>query len=519
MGIVERKATAAAQATDFDRFRLRRFVENLPAEEIEIRREPIALADIADVLEGNAKAVWFHAAGPERQELVGSVTGSRSRIARGFGVAPNALTAEIRRRLQSKPEVTEVSSAEAPIHEVVLTGEDADLTKLPVHLQHGEDGAPFISAAMDFTIDPARGWTNVGFRRMMLRGRQETGVDLNSPSDLRAIYEASAAADKPLPISFVVGAHPVDQMAAVMRLPVDELPLLAALRAAPLPVVKCVTNDIRVPADAEWVLEGYLDPRGFAESEGPYGEFLGYYGSVKRNPVFHLTAITRRRDALFQTSTIGGRSLGLTDTAVLNGVRTEVMIWRALETAVREPLAVYATTSSGGMFNLRVSLRQRVPGDARNAIAACFGASPNVKNVFVVDPDIDVFSDAQMDWALATRFQPDRDLVLMSGMRSLPLDPSLNGGRIGAKAGFDLTWPFGTGNRLEARVPAPPVYNGKRFPSLAAALAEGPKYFADLMSAVGSRDGREIVLALDELRAAGRLERDGDGRYFIKRDE
>ena len=112
------------------------------------------------------------------------------------------------------------------------------------------------------------------------------------------------------------------------------------------------------------------------------------------------------------------------------------MIWRALETAVREPVAVYATTSSGGMFNVRVALRQRVPGEARNAIAACFGALANVKNVFVVDPDIDIFSDEQMDWALATRFQPDRDLVVVGGMRTLPLDPSLAGGRTGAKAGL-----------------------------------------------------------------------------------
>jgi 2,5-furandicarboxylate decarboxylase 1 len=264
------------------------------------------------------------------------------------------------------------------------------------------------------------------------------------------------------------------------------------------------------------VLEGYLDARGHVESEGPYGEFLGYYGSVKRNPVFHLTAVTRRRDALFQTSTIGGRSLGRTDTAPLNGVRTEVMIWRALETAVREPVAVYATTSSGGMFNLRVALRQRVAGEARNAIAACFGALPNVKNVFVVDPDIDVFSDQQMDWALATRFQPDRDLVLMSGMRTLPLDPSLVSGKTGAKAGFDLTWPVGSGSRIETRVPAPPRFAGKRFASLDAALAEGPKSFEQLMAAVGSRDGREIVRVLEGLRAKDVLERDGEGRYFIK---
>ena len=197
--------------------------------------------------------------------------------------------------------------------------------------------------------------------------------------------------------------------------------------------------------------------------EGPYGEFLGYYGAVKKNPVFHLTAITRRRDALFQTATIGGRAMSRTDTAVLTAVRTEVVIWRALEIAVREPVAVYATTSSGGNFNVRIALRQRVPGEARNAIAACMSTLVNVKNVFVVDPDIDITSDEQMDWAMATRFQPDRDLIVIGGMRTLPLDPSITAGRVGAKAGFDLTWPFGTGTQLETRIPEPPRFAGEAF--------------------------------------------------------
>jgi UbiD family decarboxylase len=351
----------------------------------------------------------------------------------------------------------------------------------------------------------------------MLRGRRQAGIDLVAPSDLRAIYEASASAGKRLPVSFVVGAHPIDHVTGTMRLPVDELGLVAALRDAPLPVVKCITNDIRVPADAEYVLEGYLDERGHVEPEGPYAEFLGYYGAVKRNPVFHLTAITRRRDALFQTSTIGGKTLGRTDTAQLSALRTEIMIWRALEVAIREPVAVYATTSSGGAFNVRVALRQRVPGEARNAIAACLGALANCKNVYVVDPDIDIFSDEQLDWAMATRFQPDRDLIVMGGMRTLPLDPSLpTGSRIGAKAGYDLTWPFGTGGRLETRVPAPPRFAGKRFDSVEAALADGPKFFEELMCAVGSRDGREVVCMLEPLRDKLSLDRDAEGRYFIK---
>jgi UbiD family decarboxylase len=518
MNVVEKTgAKPRPNAVDFERFRLRRFIESLGAEELDTRNAAIDLAGLAGVMEGNPKAVLFRSAGPEEAELVGNVMGGRARIAKAFGVEPHELMQEVTRRLHNRPEIFEVASAEAPCQAVVHTGADADITKLPVHLQHGADGGPYISASIDYVIDPKTGFTNVGLRRLMLRSEHETGIDLVAPSDLKAIYETNAVAGKPTPVSFVVGAHPIDHVAGVMRLPVDELGIVASLREAPLPVVKSITNDIRIPADAEYVIEGYLDARGHVEPEGPYGEFLGYYGAVKRNPVFHVTAITHRDDALFQTSTIGGKTLGRTDTAQLSALRTEISIWGALEVAVREPVAVFATTSSGGAFNVRIALRQRVPGEARNAIGACMGALANCKNVYVVDPDVDIFSDEQMDWAMATRFQPDRDLIVMSGMRTLPLDPSLPpGSRVGAKAGYDLTWPFGERDRLEVRVPAPPTFVGNRFASVEAALNDGPKFFEELMAAVGSRDGREVVRVLGGLRNKFVLDRDREGRYFIK---
>ena len=497
---------------DFERFRLRRFLESLGPEELQKVEAPVALADVAGMLEGNPKAVWLQRAGPEGASLAGNVAGSRSRLATAFGTTPQRLLPEVLSRLKARPEVVEVSNA--PCQEVVE--KDPDFTALPVHLQHGLDGAPYVSASTDFTVDRESGWVNVGMRRLMLRGRREAGVDLVAPSDLRAIYLAQAKRGEALPIAFVVGSHPIDHVAATMRIPADEAGLIASLLGAPLPVVKCVSQDLRVPADAEYVLEGYLHPAGHVEPEGPYGEFLGYYGAVKRNPVFHLTAITRRRDAVFQTATIGGPALARTDTAQLCALRTEVTVWRSLETAVRETRAVYATPSSGGMYNVRVALNQRVPGEARNAIAAVFGSLANAKHVFVVDPDIDVFSDEQVDWAFATRFQADRDLVVATGMRTLPLDPSLGGSSTGAKAGFDLTLPLGE-RILEHRIPRPPTLDGRRFASLQAALADGPKFFAELMAAVGSRDGREIVRELEALRGSGKLSRDHEGRYQVRK--
>src|SRR5215470_16961730 len=302
----EKIATVASTVVDCDKFRLARFVDTLECiGELERRVGATRLSEVAQALEGNPKAVLFDTAGGF--PLVGNVLASRTRFAAAFGVPAAKLLPEILRRLRGKPELIEVAREHAPVQAVVATASEVDLTKLPVHLQHGKDGGPYISAAIDFAFDRAAGWTNVGLRRLMLCGRARAGIDLVAPSDLRAIYLASLNRGERLPLSIVIGSHPVDYFAATMRLPVDELGLIASLRGERLVVVKSITNDIRVPADAEWVLEGYLGQEGYCEPEGPYGEFLGYYGGVKVNPVFHVSAITRRRDALFQTLTIGGR--------------------------------------------------------------------------------------------------------------------------------------------------------------------------------------------------------------------
>ena len=507
---------------DTERFRLRRFVERLvQAGECEVREQPTDLVDVAAALDGNPRATFFRAVGPERAELVGNVMGSRRRLAIALDTDEPGLLPTLSRRLSNPQKPVKVTAKEAPVQEVVLTGKGADLCALPVHLQHGEDGAPYISASLDFSHFPATGYTNIGCRRIMLRGPRHAGVDLIAPSDLRAIYLDAVSRGETLPIAFAVGSHPADFMAAVSATPpMDELEVIGAVRGAPVPIVKCVSNDVCVPADAEYVIEGFLDANGHTEPEGPFGEYVGYYGVVKKNPVFHVTAITRRKDALFQTVTIGGRSLARTDTAQVTTVKTESAAWAGLLTSVREPVAVFATPSSGGMYNVRVSLRQRVPGEARNAIAAVFGSMAEAKHVFVFDDDIDVFSDEQADWALATRYQGDRDMIVASGFRVVPLDPSLGGARTGAKVGFDCTIPFGKRAALEWGIPAPPVLpQHARAKSVADTLGAEPASFLELMAACGSRDGRDIVRELDALYAAKRLGRNESGRYMLKDGE
>jgi UbiD family decarboxylase len=478
--------------------------------------EPLDLIDVASRLDGNCKAVMLRRVGREQAELVGNVMGSRRRLALAFGTTSEGLLKEILKRIAMPISPVEVPSTAAPVHQVVLTGAKADFTRLPVHLQHSEDGGPYISASIDVAQSFDGNRRNVGYRRLMLRGRTQAGMDLVAPSDLRAMYAEFVKHKERMPIAFALGSHPADSVAAVCTwTAADEVALMGAMRGAAVPLVRCATIDAMAPADAEIILEGYLDSEGWTEPEGPYGEFLGYYGHLKSNPVFHLSAITMRRDVLFQTATIGGRHMAMTDTAQLNAVRTEAAAWAALMTAIREPIAVHATPASGGVYNLRLSLRQRVPGEARNAIAAVFGSSAEVKHVFAVDEDIDIFSDAQMEWALATRFQADRDLVVASGFRAVPLDPSLRGQRTGAKAGFDLTFPPGQNRHLENSVPEPPRMAAGQGQSVREALALGPRSFRDLMEATGSRDGRDVLVALDQVRQETGLDRLPDGRYCL----
>ena len=166
---------------DTEKFRLRSFVERLVQQgHCVVHDDPIDLVDVAAVLDGNPKAVWFRNVGPERTELVGNVMGGRERLALAVDADPAGFAKVMRERMAHPHAPIEVPSSAAPVHEVVLTGDDADLTRLPVHLQHGRDGAPYISASMDFAKDPANGWTNIGCRRIMLRGPRTAPITASS---------------------------------------------------------------------------------------------------------------------------------------------------------------------------------------------------------------------------------------------------------------------------------------------------------------------------------------------------
>jgi 2,5-furandicarboxylate decarboxylase 1 len=507
-----------AKAVDFDKYRLRSFVERLiDLGEVEVHDKPVPLTGLSTIIENTDKAVLFKKAGPEQLELVAKTAGNRKRIAAAFDVSEDKLYDEYFKRLANPQPLIEVPSGDAPVHEIKITGHEVDLTKLPFHPQHAFDGSCYLSSAIDYAIDPSTGRRNVGCRRLSLRNRTEAGTNVTAPSDLKRIYTACVARGQKLPVTFTVGAHPLDFFAATTRQPGDELALVASFRAEPAPVVKSLTNDILVPADAEMTLEGYLDERGYVEPEGPFGEYMGYYGAIHMDPVFHCTAITMRPDVLHHTLLHGSAFvLDQTDSANISAMRTEAEAMRILKTCVREPVAVYLRSLSGGSNTLRVSIRQRSFGEAKSAIVALFGGIMRLKHVYVFDEDIDIHDHRQVEWALGTRFQADQDLVVLQGMLGMTMDPSLNGRRTGAKSGFDCTKPFGRDGQIPMTRSAARIFKGPaRYQTVEQALTAAPMFYADIVEGLGSEDGREVACAIDELRQAGRLGRDRDGRYYL----
>lgn len=502
---------------DMEKFRLRNFVAGLVSRgDVSIHEEPVSLSEMSAHIEGTPAATLFRNAGPEGFEIVAGVLGSRARLAAALGVGERKIGVEIARRLAAPQPVVEVPSRSAPVHQVIKTGDKVDLAQLPFHLQHQLDGGLYISSAIDFCTDAATGKNNVGCRRLMLRDRQTLRSNLTNPSDMKRMFLDSVKRGQPLPVSFAVGSHPLDFVGACFRAPVDEFALLGAVRAAPMPMVRGVTNGVLAPADAEMIIEGHFDERGYTEMEGPYGEFWGYYGPMHIDPVFHVTALTMRNDVLHQTVLHGGRNMPRMECSHMMSAVAEVLVLKTLRDHQISPAAVYAVPSAVLFQQIRVALSGGSKEQAKTVIDALLDL-PVTKQVLVFDDDVDIFSEDEVNWALSARLDVRRGIVIKENLQGFYANPFADSaGNIG-KIGFDLTTTFNASPPLEVTRPTPPslVDSNPRL-GLRAALQSGPRYFYELMQQTGTDDGREVSLSLHEFFERGDLDRDEHGRWMLK---
>ncbi len=343
-----------------------------------------------------------------------------------------------------------------PCQEVVE--EQVDLTRLPIPRYHPADGGRYVTAGVAVIKDPDFG-RNISFHRLMLLDEHRFAARLiegrGTHTALRKVADDHSVDHLPrdLPIAIAVGC-PVQVLLAAATSPpkgVDELSIAHSL--APTSLVRCQTIDLQVPAEAELVLEGRVTHT--LVDEGSFPDLTGTMDIVRRQPVIEIDRITRRRDPIFHALLPGGM-----EHRNLMGMPREPTIFAAVNEVCR-CTGVYITPGGNSWLHAVVQIEKQHEEDGRRASWAAFQGHASLKHVVVVDTDVDLFNSADVEWAIATRFQADHDLVVLTDQPSSSLDPSatqMPGKKTRtAKMGLDATAPLGETRRGYERVQYGPV--------------------------------------------------------------
>src|SRR5580692_6619608 len=392
------------------------------------------LAAVAKKLE-NERAVLFPEPSHHPIPVVANLFADRSWIADALGVPVEKLLSNFQNAVRHPLPWVEVAAA--PAQDVVH--EKVDLLKqLPIPKHNEHDSRPYITAALLIARNPKTGVQNVSIHRCQISGPDRIGV-LLLPRHTRHYFSMAEREGTPLEIALVIGVHPALILAsqAIAALDEDEMHIASALLGHPVDMVKCLTNEVRVPAHAEIVLEGRILPK-VREPEGPFGEFPQYYGDRANREVIQIDSVTHRRNAIFHTIVGGGM-----EHLILGEIPREATLLEHLQRSFPSVRDVRLTRGGTCRYHLAVQIEKVSQGEPKNIIMGAFGGHYDIKQVVVVDMDVNIDDETEIEWAIATRFQADRDLVVVSGAQGSKLDPSSNNG-ISAKMGIDATKPLST---------------------------------------------------------------------------
>ncbi len=356
-------------------------------------------------------------AGADR-EVVTNLFASRPRIERMLGAEPGELHETYQRRAAAAMPMSEVD--DGPVGDRVDTGDRVDLRSLPLLTHFATDLGPYITSGIVVAEDSDTGRGNLSYHRSVVASATSLGTSLHSRGDLWRLLQDAAAGGRRLPVAMVIGAHPLFMLAASARVGfgVDEREIAGGLLGEPLEVVRTPTHGLRVPASAEVVLEGEIDPAA-DEDEGPFGEFSGYSSDRSTRNRIDVCTVMQRSGAVW-LDVVGGNSH---EHLNLGRVPREAEMIAKLKDRFGSVVAVHYP-QSGTHFHCYVAVDQRRPGEARQALLGLLGWDPYLKTVVAVDADVDVTSDSEVLWALATHFQPGRDMMVVDGLPGSALDPS-----------------------------------------------------------------------------------------------
>jgi 2,5-furandicarboxylate decarboxylase 1 len=438
---------------------LRYLEENYPDEVLRISREVDPVFEATAILwalenERRYPVVIFENIKGSDIPVVTNVHASFPRLALALGLpidaTPRDFGLEYMRREENPIPPVLVDNAQAPCKEIILTGDDVDVTKLPTLKYHELDSGQvdpgyeawqgrYITLGYDTMKDPETGVPNVGIYRLQVKGPNKFGIQISETAHGNYIMKKNIKAGRPTEMAVFTGIHPAVELGCLSftGIDVDEFSVAGGIIGEPLEMVKCETIDVEVPAHAEIVLECEIHPTE-REPEAPFGEYPGTYGPERNNPVVYVKAITMRKNAVYHSSFVGHR-----DNLNLSGVTRNSQIYKTCRIASGAVRAVYVPPSGRSRFICYVQMEKLIEGDPKNAAMAAFTADPFLKYVVVVDEDVDITNDSEIWHAIATRVRWDYDAFQVTYSRGSPLDPAsydpAGGSHLVTKVGIDAT--------------------------------------------------------------------------------
>lgn len=380
---------------------------------------------------------------PSPMPVLTNVFASRERCAIAQGLDPSTaglgLSLDFSERERGELEPMIVAPEDAPVRQVELIGEEADLRDLPIVRFHKMDPGPYIDMVCVMK-NPENDSYNSAFLRNMLQGPRQVGIHM-SPRHNWQFCRANEREDKATPVAIVVSHHPSFYLGALNVRPYgdNDYEVIGSIMGEPLRLTQSATlgDDFMIPADADIVVEGRVLPH-VRQIEAPFGEFPGYYGPQRRNWVIEVSAIVRRETPVFQAIFVGHK-----DNWVLGSIPKEGALFSRIRGVVPGVKAVHLPDSGCGRFHCYISIDKRVDGESKQAALIALGEIDFVKHVIVVDADIDVFQEEQVVWAMATRIQAGQDIDIIKNAKGNTLDPSQIDDIMTDKLIIDATMPIG----------------------------------------------------------------------------
>jgi 2,5-furandicarboxylate decarboxylase 1 len=367
--------------------------------------------------------------------LVINLFGSRERLADAIGSTVQTLPLDYIAREKPVPPVI-IDKGRSTVKEVIQTGEAVDLFELPVVTHHEMDLGPYLTAGSAWMKDPETGWTNCAILRIYVQGPKHLVVNFNAAGHTNYVFQKYKARKRSIPVIIVIGHHPAFYMGAQTKLLVDEPEIIGGVMGEPLELTPSEAwgKDVLVPAQADIVIEAELSTSEY-DIEAPFGEYTQYYGGQRLNPVAEVKALTRRKDA-FYLDIMPGHA----DHLLLDAPMLEAYLYNRIKAVVPGVVAVHMPVSGTARLHAYVQIRKLNDAEPKTVIATALSSNYRVKHVIVVDEDINIYDDEQVLWAVATRSQWDKDLLILPGMMGTRLDPSGND-IITTKGGIDATKP------------------------------------------------------------------------------